>query len=107
MDHTKVLRAHTTNPNTLPNKRFVIGIILIFQCTDESVDFANVVVGTCVTRKITLCNPTDCDVPYRLLLSQDEIENDEDKSVISKYQGWIIRDNKYQGWIIRDKYQGY
>ena len=54
------------------------------------VDFDNVVVGTCVTRKITLCNPTDCDVPYRLLLSQDKTEVDDDKLVISKYLSYKL-----------------
>ena len=62
-------------------------LILFFQCSETSINFKNVVVGTSVTRKITLCNLTDCDVPFRLLLSHEEDpDHEEDKLVISEYR---------------------
>ena len=60
--------------------------MLIFQCCEKLIDFKNVVVGTSVARKITLCNPTNCDVAFRLVLSHEEDPNHEDdKLVISEY----------------------
>ncbi|CAB4001244.1 Hypothetical predicted protein, partial [Paramuricea clavata] len=74
--------------NVTPSQPYLLravgaGIHGTIICADESIDCENVVVGTCVTKKITLCNPTDCDVPYRLLLSQEDSEEDDDKLVIS------------------------
>ncbi|XP_028409059.1 cilia- and flagella-associated protein 65-like [Dendronephthya gigantea] len=79
--------------NVTPSQPYLLravgaGIHGSIMCTDETIDFDNVVVGTCATRKITLCNPTDCDVPYRLLLQRENNDDsydddDENKHVIS------------------------
>ena len=50
---------------------FNLVIFLSYQCTEEAVNFGDIIVGSSASQELTIHNNSDCSLHYNLLIDQE------------------------------------